>query len=91
MLNPKQVAAIVEVVQSLCVRVGQYAFVFMYVCMYVCSEVAVLVQSEASTAIHIRIKGQLQIFQRFSSLMVLKPVECCFVALNYYENGKELS
>jgi hypothetical protein len=40
------------------------------------------------TAILIIIEGQLQVFQRFSSSkLVLKAVESCFVALNYYENG----
>ncbi len=34
------------------------------------------------------IEGQFQVFQRFSSsTLVLKTVESCFVALNYYENG----
>jgi hypothetical protein len=47
-----------------------------YVCMYVC------------TAIPIIIEGQFQVFQRFSkSKLVLKAVESCFVALNYYGNG----
>jgi hypothetical protein len=41
-----------------------------------------------STAIPIIIEGQFQAFQRFSSSkLVLKTVESCFVALNYYENG----
>jgi hypothetical protein len=40
------------------------------------------------TAIPIIIEGQFQVFQRFSrSKMVLKAVESCFVALNYYGNG----
>jgi hypothetical protein len=34
------------------------------------------------------IEGQFQVFQRFSSSkLVLKTVESCFSALNYYENG----
>jgi hypothetical protein len=33
-------------------------------------------------------EGQFQDFQRFpSSKLVLKAVESCFAALNYYENG----
>ncbi len=40
------------------------------------------------TAILIIIDVQFQVFQRFSrSKLVLKTVESCFVALNYYENG----
>ncbi len=39
------------------------------------------------TAILIITDGQLHAFQRFSSSeLVLKTVESCFVALNYYEN-----
>jgi hypothetical protein len=34
------------------------------------------------------IEGQFQVFQRFSSSeLVLKAVESCFVALDYYGNG----
>jgi hypothetical protein len=44
--------------------------------------------SEIGTAILIILEGQFQVFQRFSSgKLVLKTVESCFVALNYYENG----
>ncbi len=40
------------------------------------------------TAIPIITGGQFQAFQRFSSgKLVLKAVESCFVALNYYGNG----
>ncbi len=40
------------------------------------------------TAIPIIIEGQFQVFQRFScSKLVLKTVESCFVAFNYYGNG----
>jgi hypothetical protein len=40
------------------------------------------------TAIPIIIEGRFQVFQRFSSSkLVLKTVESCFVALNYYGNG----
>ncbi len=40
------------------------------------------------TAIPIIIEGQFQVFQRFSSSkLVLKAVESCFAALNYYGNG----
>jgi hypothetical protein len=40
------------------------------------------------TAILIITEGQFQVFQRFSSSkLVLKTVESCFVALNYYGNG----
>jgi hypothetical protein len=40
------------------------------------------------TAILIIMEGQFQAFQRFaSSKLVLKTVESCFAALNYYENG----
>jgi hypothetical protein len=40
------------------------------------------------TAIPIIIEGRFQVFQRFSSSnLVLKAVERCFVALNYYGNG----
>ena len=41
-----------------------------------------------ATAILTIIEGQFQAFQRFcSSKLVLKAVESCFTALNYYENG----
>ncbi len=41
-----------------------------------------------STAIPIIIEGQFQVFKRFSSSnLVLKTVESCFAALNYYEIG----
>jgi hypothetical protein len=41
-----------------------------------------------STAIPIIIEGRFQVFQRFSSSkLVLKTVESCFAALNYYGNG----
>jgi hypothetical protein len=41
-----------------------------------------------STAIPIIFEGRFQVFQRFSSnKLVLKTVESCFVALNYYGNG----
>ena len=41
-----------------------------------------------STAIPIIIEARFQAFQRFSSRkLVLKAVESCFVALNYYGNG----
>ncbi len=44
------------------------------------------------TAILMIIEGQFQTFQRFSSgKLVLKAVESCFVALNYYENGSRAS
>jgi hypothetical protein len=34
------------------------------------------------------IEGRFQVFQRFSSgKLVLKAVESCFMALNYYGNG----
>ncbi len=40
------------------------------------------------TAIPIIIEGRFQVFQRFSrSKLVLKAVESCFVAHNYYGNG----
>jgi hypothetical protein len=42
------------------------------------------------TAILMIIEGQFQAFQQFSSSkLVLKSVESCFVALNYYENGSK--
>jgi hypothetical protein len=45
-------------------------------------------QNKIHTAILIIIKGQFQVFQRFSSSkLVLKTVESRFAALNYYENG----
>jgi hypothetical protein len=72
------------------------------VCMYVCAcgkseeasrtswrqvRVAVVVCA-IYTAILITIEGQFRIFQRFSSSkLVLKTVESCFDALDYYENG----
>ncbi len=44
-----------------------------------------------ATAILIIIEGQFQIFQRFSSSkLVLRTVESCFVALNYYGNGSRI-
>jgi hypothetical protein len=40
------------------------------------------------TAILTIIEGQFQVFQRFtSSILVLKTVESRFAALNYYKNG----
>ncbi len=43
------------------------------------------------TAIPIIIEGQFQVFQRFSSSkLVLKPVESCFAALDYYGNGSNV-
>ncbi len=40
------------------------------------------------TAMPIIIEGRFQVFQQFSSSkLVLKTVESCFVALNYYGNG----
>ncbi len=41
-----------------------------------------------SAAILGTIEGPFQVFGRFSSSkLVLRTVESCFVALNYYENG----
>jgi hypothetical protein len=76
----------------------------MHICMYACISVCVSSLREGTksldpeillqykhtkdTAILIIIKGQFQVFQRFSSSkLVLETVESCFVALNYYENG----
>jgi hypothetical protein len=43
---------------------------------------------QTHTAIPIIIEGRFQAFQRFSSSkLVLKTVESCFMALNYYGNG----
>ncbi len=43
---------------------------------------------QGCTAIPIIIEGRFQVFQRFSSSkLVLKTVESCFAALNYYGNG----
>ncbi len=45
-------------------------------------------EQQTSTDIPIIIEGQFQVLQRFSSSkLVLKTVESCFVALNYYGNG----
>jgi hypothetical protein len=45
-------------------------------------------QRDGLTAIPIIIEGRFQVFQRFSSSkLVLKTVESCFAALNYYGNG----
>ncbi len=45
-------------------------------------------RTRRTTGILIIIEGQFQVFQRvFSSRLVLKAVESCFVALTYYENG----
>ena len=42
---------------------------------------------EERTATLIIIEGHLKVFQQFSSSkLVLKTIESCFVALNYYEN-----
>ncbi len=47
--------------------------------------------ASGSTAIPIIIEGSFQVFQRFSSSkLVLKTVESCFVALNYYGNGSSI-
>ncbi len=62
---------------------------FMYVCMHICMHTAYL--WVIYTAIPIIIEGQFQVFQRFSSSeLVLKAVESCFVALDYYGNGSML-
>jgi hypothetical protein len=46
------------------------------------------ISGSSSTSILIIFEGQLQAIQRLSSSkLVLKTVESCFVALNYYENG----
>ncbi len=50
-----------------------------------------MLKAVKSTAIPIIIEGQFQVFQRFaSSKLVLKTVESCFVALNYYGNGSTM-
>ncbi len=44
-----------------------------------------------NTAIPIIFEGQFQVLQRFSSSkLVLKTVESCFMALNYYGNGSNV-
>ncbi len=61
------------------------------VCMCACDLMTDLAGSTSAcsgTAIPIIIEGLFQAFQRFSSSkLVLKTVESCFVALNYYGNG----
>jgi hypothetical protein len=58
-----------------------HACILLYVCMLGSKHVV-------CTAIPIIIEGRFQVFQRFSSSkLVLKTVESCFVALNYYGNG----
>ncbi len=48
--------------------------------------------SHSPTAILKIIEGLFQVFQGFfSSKLVLKAVESCFVALNYHESGSSLS
>jgi hypothetical protein len=76
--------------------------VCMCTCMYVCTHVSTIVCRKDTIHIHVYLKvvvrfctaipiiieGQFQVFQRFSSSkLVLKTVESCFVALNYYGNG----
>ncbi len=52
---------------------------FIFICTAICS---------INTAILILTECQFHVFQRFmSSKLVLKTVESCFVALNYYEDG----
>jgi hypothetical protein len=52
------------------------------------TKIASLCLRAAHTAITIMIEGRFQVFQQFSSSkLVLKTVESCFAALNYYGNG----
>jgi hypothetical protein len=71
----------------------EHACLFLFVCVCVCVYIYTSYQcmyncNKKSTAIPIIIEGQFQVFQRFSSSkLVLKTVESCFAALNYYGNG----
>jgi hypothetical protein len=59
-----------------------YVYVYIYIYIYICVHIYI------HTAIPIIIEGRFQVSQRFSSSkLVLKAVESCFVALNYYGNG----
>ncbi len=82
-----------------CVFVCMYVCICICVCLcvcvsffqniYACASMCVCVCGALyDTAILIIIEGQFQVSQRFSSSnLVLKTVESCFMALNYYENG----
>ncbi len=82
-----------------CIHVCMYVYMCLYVYKYcICTCMNILQNttrfSRANddknwhTAILIIIEGPFQVFQRFfSSKLVLKTVESCFVALNYCENG----
>ncbi len=77
--------------------------VCIYACMYVCMRVHSCMHTcvcmhahtrtknnRSDTALPIIIEGQFRDFQRFSSSkLVLKTVESCFAALNYYGNGSK--
>jgi hypothetical protein len=88
---------------SMCVCI--YVCVCVYLCVCVCVCVCVCIQGHdvalvctyimyiryTHTAIPIIIERRFQVFQRFSSgKLVLKTVESCFAALNYYEIGSTL-
>ncbi len=54
-------------------------------------KILLLSDIQSHTAILIIIEGQLQVFQQFSSSkLVIKTVESCYTALNYYENSAML-
>ncbi len=77
-----------------CVYVCAHMSLCMYMCVYAYDIFQTLLlfvvkipSSSEHTAIPMIIEGELQDFQRFSSSkLVLKTVESCFVALNYYGN-----
>jgi hypothetical protein len=84
------VCVYVRTIMYECIYVVLYVSVYvrtiMYECIYVVLYVSVYVRTV--TAIPIIIEGRFQGFQRFSSSkLVLKTVESCFAALNYYGNG----
>jgi hypothetical protein len=75
---------------DVCVSWCMYLCMYMHVCMWYCVYVWMCscVYTCTNTAIPIIIEGRFQVIQRFfSSKLVLKTVESCFVALNYYGNG----
>ncbi len=71
------------------IHIYRCIYIYIYACsLYVINTFHAHVHYSIHTAIPIIIEGRFQVFQRFSSSkLVLKAVESCFVALNYYGNG----
>ncbi len=81
-----------NVIMYVCIHTHTYICMCRYTHthMYLDTTPRYLVSNDMSldNTIRIIIEGRFHFFQRFSSSkLVLKTVESCFVALNYYENG----